>query len=180
MKNVNEIFKSNIIFVITILSLSVILISCSSENSTTPDNPNNIFVIGEVSWKDWQKKTGWDSTLADSYNPDKQKSANLNQLVDSQNVTFLIFGGSWCPDTKSELPKVYKLLNSANISINKARLFGVGMNKQEPSGTAALNHVGKVCTVIVLKNGSEIGRIIENPQSGESWEDELLNIINKG
>lgn len=158
----------NLFFFIIILAL---ISACASTK-----NEKKI-ITGEFSWNQWQKQAGWESYDAAEYLPGEFLSQQLKHIVVSEDVNLLLFSGSWCGDSKSEVPKIFKLFESANISLDKIKLYGVDRNKLEPTGTAEKYKIKRVPTLLVLRNGKEIGRIIEYPKT--SWEEDIFQILTK-
>ena len=113
------------------------------------------------------------------------KDYNLNATIIEQlkphlkKVTIKAFMGTWCGDSKREVPKFYKVLEAANFSENKLRVVGLNNGskqyKQGPNGEEKGLNIHRVPTFIVYnKKGKEVGRIVEHPV--ESLEADLLKI----
>lgn len=132
-------------------------------------------LIGNFFWNEWLKETGWDNSGFLSYNPSDEKINTIKKLISEKNITFLIFGGSWCSDTKSELPKIFKIFSLCDLDINKIEIIGVDRQKSDPSGKSMLHHIERVPTLIILSENTELGRITEFPVI--SWEDDLIKIL---
>ncbi|HRT68421.1 MAG TPA: thioredoxin family protein [Bacteroidota bacterium] len=136
-------------------------------------NQDSLMLVGRFTFDNWQKEMNWQ--LDTDYHIDNLKIIELDNLIAKNNISFIIFAGSWCPDSRSELPKIIELFKEANISDNKYELLGVDRMKFEPSGKYLQYKIERVPTLIVLKDGKEIGRIIEYPQ--KEWIEDILEII---
>ena len=70
------------------------------------------------------------------------------------------FIGTWCGDTHDQLPPFMKLLDMAGIK--KVSIIALDRSKTYPG---FINEFGivKIPTLIVFKNGKELGRITETP-----------------
>jgi thiol-disulfide isomerase/thioredoxin len=147
---------------------------CSTTKSTSKAK-DKIIITGQFTWEEWQRKAGWESYSASDYKPNSVKSDSLAKIINSRDISFMLFGGSWCDDSESEMPKIMKLMNTAGISLNKVSIYGVDHNKREPTGTAASYSIDRVPTLIVFKEGVEINRILEYPKV--SWEEDIFNIL---
>ena len=136
-------------------------------------------ITGEFSWSQWQKEAGWHNYNASAYEPGDYISGQLNAIITSpgSNIEFLLFSGSWCGDSESEVPKIFKLFTEAKIPLSKITLYGVDREKKEPEGIAEKYKIKRVPTLVVLKNGKELGRIIEFPAA--SWEEDIFKILIK-
>ena len=67
-----------------------------------------------------------------------------------------------------------KILDSAGMKSEQISLIGVDVNKTEPNGREQLYNLKNTPTFILLRNGKEIGRIVERPQI--SLESDLINL----
>lgn len=71
--------------------------------------------------------------------------------------------GSWCPDSYDHVPPLVAALRAADNADLELELTGVDRQKQDPTGAAARLGVTRVPTVVVLRAGAEVGRVIETP-----------------
>lgn len=119
----------------------------------------------------------WDKGYKD-YTADVQTINKLKKL-DLKNITVDIFFGSWCGDSKRELPRFGKILSAMNFPEKNFSLIALGgsdsLYKQSPAGEEVDKGIFRVPVFIVYKNGKEIGRINEYPT--ESLERDLLKIV---
>ncbi len=100
----------------------------------------------------------------------------LRQLRDAAD--WLVFFGSWCGDTKSEVPKFLSVADQAGIRGERIRLYGLDRSKRSPDGLAGEYQIERVPTFVALKDGQEIGRITETPRV--SMEADMLVILAGG
>jgi thiol-disulfide isomerase/thioredoxin len=155
----------------------------STKGSTTQaQKPHKTYpvVMGEISWKDWQRAAQWETYAPPAnYTPSPAFTSRIEEDVRATDLDlrFILFAGSWCEDSQTELPKFFALADAASIPANKITIIGVDENKFEPSGMAAKYGIYKIPTLIALKNGKETGRIIEKPRT--SWELDVIVIIER-
>ena len=107
-------------------------------------------------------------------------TAIINQLKNElPTYTITAFMGTWCGDSKREVPKFYKVLEEANYPMDRLTMVGVSRDretyKQSPGGEEEGLHIHRVPTFIIYKDGKEVNRIVESPV--ESIEDDLLQIV---
>lgn len=164
-----KLVKSSLFYIIISL---IFFISFSKNLLSQEEKP---ILIGKFSLNEWLVQTGWDNSEFMSYNPPSETINKIINLMSGNKITFLIFGGSWCSDTKSELPKIIKIFSLCGLDIETIEIIGVDRQKSEPSGQSMLYQIERVPTLIVLSNGNEIGRITEFPL--HSWEDDLVKIL---
>lgn len=100
-----------------------------------------------------------------SYQPRKSDLKNLAPLL--RDVHILIFLGTWCGDSRREVPRFLRILDEAGFPPNRIKLVGVDRRKERykmsPGGEEWGLNIRRVPTFIFLKGGKEIGRIVEQP-----------------
>lgn len=122
--------------------------------------------------------SGWFVEGFDSYNPNVLITNRLKES-DFKEITIEVFFGTWCGDSRREVPRFLKLLQTINFTNEKLILIGVGgrdsLLKQSPQHEETSKGIYRVPTFIVYKNGKEINRI--NEFSTSSLENDLLLIV---
>ena len=106
-------------------------------------------------------------------NPD---TAIIGALHRDKNVNYIVFGGTWCGDTQVILPKFFMLQEKAGIADNRITIFGVDRQKQTIGNITSAMNITNVPTIIVMKNGKEVGRVVEYGKTGK-WDKELADIV---
>lgn len=109
-------------------------------------------------------------------NPDTSAVAAFKNNADK--IYFIIFAGTWCDDTHFVLPKFFKIQEASGFPENRITLFGVDRNKQTLGSIALAMNIINVPTIIVMKNGKELGRVVEYGKTGK-WDKELADIISE-
>jgi len=108
-----------------------------------------------------------------SYDLDYRALDSLEGKLDSLNITIIF--RSTCSDSREQLPRFFKILNKLNYNVNSITLIGVDREKKGLSDEAEGFGIEFVPTIILYKDGIEMGRIIETPV--ESLEKDLLRIL---
>ena len=98
-------------------------------------------------------------------------------LSDLEDISVVIMFGTWCHDSKREVPRMLRILDSAGVGADQISLIGVDNNKAEPKGREKLYNLRNTPTLILLKNGKEVGRIIERPNV--SLEADLIGLTTR-
>jgi thiol-disulfide isomerase/thioredoxin len=108
------------------------------------------------------------------YQPDP---AFLAELVyqETDDLTITIVLGTWCPDSRREVPRFMKIVDLWGFPAEKIRFIGVDINKIAPLADYPELAIERVPTFIFYKNNSEKGRIIEVPVT--SLEQDTRNIL---
>ena len=98
------------------------------------------------------------------YTPDKECLEQLRN-TDITDLTITVVLGTWCPDSRREVPRFMKLAGMWGIPDDRIRFIGVDINKVAPLDEYASLGIERVPTFIFFQNNSEKGRIIEIPVS---------------
>lgn len=110
----------------------------------------------------------------ESYKPDSEVIERLKSLSDS-GLTITIVMGTWCPDSRREVPRFMKILDALEFPTEKIKFIGVDDMKIAPVEEYFTLNIQRVPTIIFYKNKVEAGRIIENPVT--SLEQDMENIL---
>lgn len=156
----------------TLVAVFALLLSTLSfaQNPTSPaggqyqvlvERPNEKTLKGIISREVLLSDTSfrWYAENLKGYKPNASALEGLQKHKDS--IQLLTFMGTWCEDSHSVIPKFYSLLDAAGFSQERVTLIGVDRKKATLSHLSEALNVTKVPTIIVLKNGIEIGRVIE-------------------
>lgn len=91
------------------------------------------------------------------------------------DVHILVFLGTWCSDSKREVPRFLKIVDAAGIPADRITLLALDRKKTSPEGMEVRYGIERVPTFIFLKKETEIGRIVETPQT--TLEGDILTIL---
>lgn len=168
--------KKICIAIVFFLSATLLFAQGQYEVSKDPQNGNKV-LKGILSKSDLVNDTsfGWFAENQKNYIPHAgavealKKNANTIQLV--------AFSGTWCSDSKYIIPKFFALLDAAGFTQDRLTLIGTDRSKKTLSHLAEAFNVINVPTLIVMKDGKEIGRVVEYGKYGV-FEKELAEIIN--
>ncbi|QSX36895.1 TlpA family protein disulfide reductase [Shewanella sedimentimangrovi] len=107
------------------------------------------------------------------YKPDTAGLAPLQQV--SEPTELLVIQGTWCPDCVREVPRLIRIAEQLNGTVFKLSHIGVDRDKTDPAGLAGRYDFNRIPTILVLRQGVELGRIVERPQT--SLEQDLVDIL---
>lgn len=119
----------------------------------------------------------WFQKNYDAYKPDESVVARLKKLA-IKEYSVEIFFGTWCGDSRRDVPRFYKIADAIGLPETSIRMIGVGLGdqyKQGPKGETVARGIYRVATFIVSKNGKEVNRITETVV--RSLELDLLDIL---
>jgi len=116
----------------------------------------------------------WFSAEYNSYSVDTNSLAS----VDFENKTqpeITIIMGTWCSDSRREIPRLYKILDQ--LGYDEDNLTLITVNRKKTAGDIPVEdyEVELVPTIIFYEGGEEIGRIIESPD--KSLEKDIAKIL---
>jgi len=95
-----------------------------------------------------------------------------------EDAEVLVFLGTWCGDSRREVPRFLRIADEAGITQDRIRLYNLDRSKTSPDGLSERWMIERVPTFIVLRTGREVGRIVERPRS--TLEGDLLLILAGG
>lgn len=145
-------------------TLSLSAQKINQEVTTSNQQP---FLIGRVDIDGLNSKSYqlWYRSNHDAYIVDtKTITAIKNELA---TFKILLFMGTWCGDSKREVPRFIKILEAANFPMENLKIIAVdrrkGYYKKSPTGEEWALSIKRVPTFIFYKDGKEVNRIIESP-----------------
>lgn len=119
--------------------------------------------------------TWFNKNYAD-YTIDTMTANLLKPLV--KNKRFVIFMGTWCGDSRREVPRMYKLLDYCGVKPDQIQLINVNNHdtayKQSPGHEEKGLYIFRVPDLLVYEGNNEKGRIVELPVT--TMEKDLLAI----
>lgn len=122
----------------------------------------------------WGEFGSWFVPEFDQYQPEYNSLSAFAGMM-PPNGEIIIVLGTWCPDSRREVPRMIKVLYSAGVYSNRIRMTGVDRNKQaEGCGVEDLG-ISRVPTLILMVEGEEWGRITETPET--TIENDLMEMV---
>lgn len=95
----------------------------------------------------------------------KWGQADSSAIVSFRNKAdkfkLIVFGGTWCSDTQNLLPVLYRLVDKSGYPEKNITLVAVDRKKQTIHHLNKTYKITLVPTFIVLKDGKEVGRVVE-------------------
>lgn len=123
----------------------------------------------------------WFTSGYEHYSPDAGVVEALREQA-LDEFRFTVFFGTWCSDSRREVPRLLKLLDALGVADSAVQLIAVdntdALYKRSPTGEEEGFEVYRVPTVVVSRGGDEVARIVEHPV--RSLEQDLLAILDGG
>jgi len=161
--------KGKILFVLLLLQF----MTYAQAEKEVIHKPN--LLIGLIIKEDLQKQpyADWFET---NYNDYKIDTAVVKKIKEHLNgVSIKAFMGTWCEDSRYEIPQFYKVMEAAGFNDSNLELIAVDRSKKTPDNLHEGLDIIYIPTFIFFKNNIEIGRFVEYPR--ETLEKDILKII---
>lgn len=111
-----------------------------------------------------QPYSKWFTKNYNEYTTNQQIKKQLT-AISLKGLSVEIFMGTWCGDSKREVPRFLKILDDINFEKKNVKIIGLGgsdsLYKQSPQGQEKGKGIFRVPVFIIYKNGIEMGRINE-------------------
>jgi len=119
----------------------------------------------------------WFDAQYSRYQPTAETLSALRPRL--PGISIEAYFGTWCGDSRRQVPRLARLLDLAGFEETRLTLVGLSDRrmefKQAPGNPEAKRYVHRTPTVVILRDGAEIGRIVETPTT--SLEGDLLAIL---
>ena len=141
------------------------------------DNSDQPILLGRTSFRTLMVKPyfDWFRRGYDSYSPNPSATEVIK--TKHSGVKFLVFGATWCSDTRDLLPIFIKVTDLSGVDRRAIEMFFTDRDKHTPEGLENQYGIIRVPTFILLRNGQEIGRITESAST--TIEGDLADILSK-
>lgn len=162
-----------------ILILPILLSALSSaqiENQITVDEETSKPMLIGLFDRNAFSDTSFSSWFNNEYDNYIVDTLTLNLVANRiRDINFTIVMGSWCSDSRKQIPRLLKILDFLNYQESKIQMLAVDRDKK--AGDCDINYlkVELFPTIILYKEDIEVGRIVESPR--KSLEEDLVNII---
>lgn len=173
--------------IITVAIATIILLyACSpkitgTKNKLSVDKGGKPMLIGTCTQSALKKDPfkEWFNKNYTGYNVNDTVTSTIKPLIGGK--TFLLFMGTWCGDSKREIPRMLKVMKNCGVKRSQIKLVMVDNHdstyKQSPGHEEKGLNIHRVPTMIVYAGNNELGRIVESPVV--SLEKDLFAILNR-
>ncbi len=115
----------------------------------------------------------WFSENKNTHVLDSTAIDSLKPLL--QDVNIKVFMGTWCEDSQREVPALYKILDATDFNYENFSITAVSHEKDTPNGSEKGYNIEYVPTIIFMKNGDTLNRIVE--YAHKTLEQDMLTIL---
>ncbi|MGW9683980.1 TlpA family protein disulfide reductase [Flagellimonas sp. 2504JD1-5] len=121
--------------------------------------------------------SNWFNVNYDNYVVDKSMVKMFKKQLKKHHIK--LFLGTWCGDSKREVPRMLKILHEAKFPMNQLEIVALDRRKEHykksPTGEEKGLNIIKVPTMVFFKKEKEVNRIVESPL--ESLEEDMAQIL---
>jgi len=169
--------KRTVIFLSLFLCFS--LSYSQNYNQLVVDDKGKEKLLGKINREGLTSNSfkSWFDKNYDNYTPIEKLINTLKHSIKEYKIK--LFLGTWCGDSKREVPRFYKVLDAVNFTEEQLEVIAVDRipeaYKKSPTGEEKGLNIRRVPTFIFYKDGKEVNRIVESPQV--SLEDDIKAIL---
>ena len=170
-----KIMRMKHLVIVLFFVLSITSCKQSKNNVVFDENANQMILYGYVTPEAFQAEpfARWYLAEYSNYTPQEDVVSAIANL--KEGVSVLVVLGTWCGDSKREVPRFMKIIDGAGFADEHITIIGVNRFKVCPEANIHKGDIQLVPTFIISKNGKELGRIEEAPLV--SLEEDFLGII---
>jgi len=139
------------------------------------------FLLGEITTEHLTTEPyqTWFTANFEGYTVDQELVKLFKGRLKRHHI--VLFLGTWCGDSKREVPRMLKILQAADFPAEQLKI--IALDRRKDRYKKGLNgeekgwNIKRVPTLVLLKNDKEVNRIIERPI--DTLEEDLLAILGK-
>lgn len=150
-------------------------VATASTAAKAPRAQQTNMIVGQFQKEDLQEEpySSWFNSGYESYNPSEEAMETIKKNISEYKI--VAFMGTWCPDSRREVPQFFKILDEANYDLSKLEIIGVDRSKTTPDNLTDGHSLKRVPTFIFYKNGKEVNRYVEYAK--ESLAEDIAAIV---
>lgn len=132
-------------------------------------------LMGKFTKEDLQKPPyeSWFKSEYDNFKPSSEAMETIKSNISDYEI--MVFMGTWCGDSKREVPKLLKILDEVGYDLSNLTMVGVNRNKTTPEKLEEGWDLDRVPSIIFIKDGKEMNRFVEYPR--ETIEVDIAKIV---
>ena len=130
-------------------------------------------LLGVINLAQLKLFSSWYATEYNFYKVNPVAISELKPLLKGITITLLM--GTWCEDSQREVSPMMKILETAGYPIESIEIIAVSEDKDTPNGIEKPFDLFNVPTLIFIKDGKEMNRIVEFPI--QTLELDMLEIL---
>jgi len=151
------------LFTIIITLKVLIFFTFNSSLAQEKENINNNLLVGQTSYSalEMPPNNEWFLPNYKNYQVDLLL---VEQLVNAEPDKIIIVLGTWCGDSRREVPRFFKIIDRIGWDRSNVDIYAVDRNKTLPEFEALGISVERVPTFYFYNSGTLVGTIVELPE----------------
>ncbi|MBO9202742.1 MULTISPECIES: thioredoxin family protein [Niastella] len=151
----------------------------STINLEATDKKGNLILLGKCTRERLAQPPFdvWYTKNFSTYTVDSNTASQIKHLL--RNKRFLLFMGTWCGDSRREVPRIYKILDYCEVKPSQIQLITLNNSdtayKKSPGHEEQGLNIRRVPTLLIFENQREVGRVVESPVT--SLEKDIMAIV---
>ena len=151
---------------IPLIALLIFAIACAVPVAAPDEDPPKLLGRCTAQQLDEEPFSEWSREGYAGYTPNPEILEAL-RTTDMTGVAFTVFFGTWCGDSRREVPRLLKLFDAMGLPEGSVELVALDRTdealKQSPGGEERGREIYRVPTLIVERDGEELSRLVEHP-----------------
>ena len=135
-------------------------------------------LLGHVTRAQLQAYAPWAIFWETTYVPDAESVSSIRK--DAKDLSVLLVMGTWCPDSKREMPRFFATMDAAGFTDARLTMIGVDRTKKDTEGLTEKYNITHVPTFVFMRGGKEVARFVEKTPVGSTFEKELARLLRGG
>jgi hypothetical protein len=132
-------------------------------------------LVGHVTRASLEGYETWKALRAEDYTPAPAAVKTIRSR--GHDVRVLVILGTWCKDSKRDVPRFFKIFDQARLKLDKVTMVAVDRSKKDAEGLTARHQIQRVPTFVFFRGDREIGRVTEKPVT--TLENDIASILSK-
>jgi thiol-disulfide isomerase/thioredoxin len=132
-------------------------------------------LLGHLTREEIRAYDPWKRLFDEPYVPDAAAVATIRANADG--IAVLLIVATWCPDSRREVPRFFAIMDDVGIRESQLTMVGVDRAKKDTEGLTEKWGVTRVPTFVFLRDGQEVGRVVERTPAGATLEGEIARAL---
>lgn len=168
---------------LSLLLITLFIFNTSFSQQLVIDDKGKEKLLGAITQQDLEQHSfkDWFVSGFEQYQPHKTIIKGFKK--DLHQYQIKVFLGTWCGDSKREVPRFMKIMKQAKFPKSQIEIIALDKTKeaykQSPGNEEKGLNIHRVPTFIFYKDGKEVNRIVEEPTSSFERDIAIITSTNK-
>lgn len=168
---------------LSLFLIALFIFNTSISQQLVVDDKGKEKLLGTITQQDLKQHSfkDWFVSEFDQYQPHKTIIKDFKKELHQYKIK--VFLGTWCGDSKREVPRFMKILKQAKFPKSQVQIIALDKTKeaykQSPGNEEKGLNIHRVPTFIFYKDGKEVNRIVEEPTSSFERDIAIITSTNK-